>query len=138
MSSSNFDGFDDFNDEDRRLVAFLKQNKPISPDPAINLEQRIIDEIGRQPISRVQMQQRQQQRWLKRLLFASGAIAAGLLAVWTVNRQFQPTISEVDRAQIEASLIKSWSASVGEDTANEESDEISSSDLGLELHDVSQ
>jgi hypothetical protein len=135
MSSSNFDGFDDFNDEDRHLVAFLKQNKPIAPDPVINLEQRIMAEIGRQPLSRVQPQQKP---WLKRLIFASGAIAAGFLAVWTVNRQFQPTISEVDRAQIEASLIKSWSASVGEDTANEASDEISSSDLGLELHDVFQ
>jgi hypothetical protein len=137
MSSSNFDGFDDFNDEDRRLVAFLKQNKPLAPDPAINLEQRIMTEI-RQPISRVQPQQRQQSPWLKRLIFASGAIAAGWLAVWTVNRQFQPTISEVDRAQIEASLIKSWSASAGEDPINEESDEISSADLGLELHDTSQ
>jgi hypothetical protein len=138
MSSSNFDGFDDLNDEDRRLVAFLKQNKLIAPDPATNLEQRIMTEIGRQPISRVQPQQRQQSPWLKRLIFASGAIAAGFLAVWTVNRQFQPTISEVDRAQIEASLIKSWSASVGEDSINEDSDEISSSDLGLELHDTSQ
>jgi hypothetical protein len=129
MNSSNFDNFDD---EDRRLVAFLKQNKPIAPAPAINLEQCIMAEIGRQPISRTRSRQ---QPWRKRLLFASGAIAAGFLAVWSIDRQFQPTIGEVERAQIEASLIKNWSASVGEDSINENSDEISSSDLGLEIHD---
>ena len=131
MNSSNFD---DFDDEDRHLVAFLKQNKPIAPDPATNLEQRIMTEIGRQPISRA----KPQQRWRKGLIFASGAIAAGWLVIWSVNRQLQPTIGEVDRAQIEASLIKSWSASSGDDRIDEDSDEISSSYLGLELHDTSQ
>lgn len=132
MSSSNFN---DFDNEDRRLVAFLKQNKPIAPTPATNLEQSIMAEIGRQPIYGLKPQQ---QGWRKRLIFASGAIAAGWLAVWSVNRNFQPAISEVDRAQIEASLIKSWSASVGEDLINEDSDQISSSDLGFELHDASE
>ncbi len=131
MNSSNFD---DFDDGDRHLVAFLKQNKPIAPAPATNLEQRIMTEIGRQPISRA----KPQQRWLKGLILASGAIVAGWLAVGSVNRQFQPTVSEVDRVQIEASLIKSWSASVGDDQISEDSDAISSSYLGLEPNDTSQ
>lgn len=132
MNSSNFD---DFDDGDRHLVAFLQQNKPIAPAPATNLEQRIMTEIGRQPIPRTNPQH---QRWLKGLILASGAIAAGWLAIWSVNRQFQPTISEVDRVQIEASLIKSWSASVGDDQISEDSDAISSSYLGLEPNDTSQ
>lgn len=127
--------FDDFEREDRRLVAFLKQNKPTAPAPATNLEQLIMSEIGRQPIAQA-IVQRQPQRWRKRLIFASGAIAAGCLAIWSVNRQFQPAISEVDRAQIEASLLKSWSASVGEDSIYEGLDLISSSDLSLEPNDA--
>ncbi len=133
MNGSNFDDFDGFNEKDRRLVAFLKQNKPIAPAPAINLEQSIMAEIGSLPIARAQLRQ---QPWRKRLFFASGAIAAGCLAIWSVNRQFQPAISEVDRAQIEASFIKSWSASVGEDSIYEGSDLISSSDLSLEPNDA--
>ncbi|NJM27563.1 MAG: hypothetical protein HC856_03740, partial [Pseudanabaena sp. RU_4_16] len=80
MNSSNFD---DFDGEDRRLVAFLQQNKPIAPDPATNLEQRIMAEIARQPISRMQSHQ---QPWRKRLLFAQVRIAAGWLVIWSVNR----------------------------------------------------
>jgi hypothetical protein len=135
MNSSNFNDFDDLNEADLRLVAFLKQNKPMAPVPGINLEQSIMAEIDRQPLSRVKLQQK---HWRKRLIFASGAIAAGFLAIWSVNRQFQPVISEVERAQIEASLIKSWSASVGEDSIYEDSDVISSSALDLELNDTAE
>jgi hypothetical protein len=111
----------DLSSEDLQLVAFLQQNKPIAPEPVINLEQHLMDEI-----SRLSAPQRQAQPvrklWRRGLLVASGAIAAGVMAIWAVNRQMQPAaISEVERAQIEASLIKSWSASIGEDideTAN--------------------
>lgn len=116
--------------DDRRLVAFLRQNKPIVPEPAIDLEQRIMDEIGRQAIPQQQTQP-VRKLWPKGLLVASGAIAAGIMSIWAVNRQMQPAaISEAERVQIEASLIKSWSASVGEDI-----DENANSYLVTDLHE---
>lgn len=116
--------------DDRRLVAFLQQNKPIAPAPAFNLEQRLMAEIGRQAIPQGQSQSAGK-LWRKGLLVTAGAIAAGIMSVWAINRQMQPAaISEVDRAQIEASLIKSWSASVGEDP-----DETTNSFLITDLHE---
>jgi hypothetical protein len=130
MNSNRTNSSNDFDDrrdrdlsyEDLQLVAFLRQNKPIAPEPALNLEQRLMDEIGRLAVPQRQAQPVVRKLWRKSLLVASGAIAASIMAIWAVNRQMQPAaISEVERAQIEASLIKSWSASVGEDvdeTAN--------------------
>ncbi|WP_019498068.1 hypothetical protein [Pseudanabaena sp. PCC 6802] len=131
-TNSNNDSGDrldrDLSYEDLRLVAFLRQNKPIAPEPVINLEQRIMGEISRQAMPPQIKPARK--LWRKGLLVASGAIAAGIMSVWAVNRQMQPaTISEADRTQIEASLIESWSASVGEDI-----DETTNSYLVKDLH----
>lgn len=145
MSRTKFDrDFDhDFDAEDQHLVAFLRQNKPIAPEPSPNLEQRIMAEIQAQVMPQVKRQtsrqaSRQPRRklWFKGFLVGASAIAAGFIAVWSFNRQFQPTISEADRVQIEASLIKNWSASVGEDYASEGLDETSISNPIAEPHDT--
>jgi hypothetical protein len=116
-SSNDFDDRLNYEegDDDLRLVAFLQQNKPIAPESAIDLEQRLMGEISKLAVPQKQLQPARK-LWRTSLLVASGAIAASVMAIWAVNRQMQPaTISEVERAQIEASLIKSWSAAIGED-----------------------
>jgi hypothetical protein len=116
--------------EDMRLVAFLKHNKPIAPEPAIDLEQRIMGEIHRQVVPPISFKPTQK-LWRRGMLAASGAIAATILAMWSANRQIQPTISEADRTQIEASLIENWSTSIDGNV-----DEPNNPDLAIDIHET--
>lgn len=106
MTQTNFD-------PDRNLVAFLRQHCPIAPPPALDLEERIANQVmSSQAKYKSQFGMR---RYARLIWLIPAAIAAGFLITWEGNRQLQPTISETEHQTIEASLLGSWSLSIGED-----------------------
>ncbi|MCA6553473.1 MAG: hypothetical protein ACK5EU_05405 [Pseudanabaena sp.] len=98
---------------DMALVNFIKQNKPITPPPAPNFEQRLFTEISKYP-------QKSNNRSIKRwfpwavAVVIPVVIAAGIGFNLANNRsQLQiasNSVSESERAAIEQSLINSWDA----------------------------
>lgn len=92
------------------LVAFLKQNKPIAPPPALDFEQQLFAEISQYPQQSPKSSKANLWRWLPWTLLIPAAIATGLTFNWATNRsQYQiASISESEKAEIEQSLISSW------------------------------
>jgi cytoskeletal protein RodZ len=125
------DNFDDFSND--RLVAFIKQNKPIAPNPAPNFEQQLFAEFSKYPQRSPKSHLRRSLPWA---LLLPMAIASSLTVNWATNRsQWQIAnnpnvnqISEADRSAIEQTLISSWSVN---DEAVSQTNATNSSDLQL-------
>ena len=97
------------------LVAFIKQNKPIAPPPALNFEQQLFAEISKYPQPKPNQSQNQTlKRWLPWALGIPIAIATGIGFNWAANRSTYQIagvpnqVSESEQAEIEQSLISSW------------------------------
>ncbi len=95
---------------DHSLLSFLKQNKPIAPSPAPNFEQQLFAEISKYPQRSPKSSKANLRRWLPLALLIPAAIATGITFNWVTNRsQYQmASISESEKAEIEQSLISSW------------------------------
>ena len=132
-------GKDSSENSDASLIAFLKQNKPIAPNPAPNFEQQLFAEINkfpkRSPLSKLNLTA--QRRWLPWALLLPAAIATSLTFNWATNRtQYQiannpslSQISETDQAAIEQSLISSWN--VTDDVVSQATNATTSTDTQL-------
>jgi hypothetical protein len=122
MSQSNF--------EDQKLVAFLRQHKPIAPPPGIDLEKQILAQIEHVPLAnqanhlvaatsdrslRKQNQRSQLSKLNKGLWLLPAAIAISAGVFWANHRQPQFALSEAERLEIEAAMISSWSGSIDRD-----------------------
>lgn len=109
---------------DSGLVFFLKQHHPIAPTGSLNLESKLIFQINLET-AKNNTWQRLSRVWLIPLFLVSG------IAIWTVSSisdraQFQPSmanrnsgislpINAQESQQLEASLVKDWLISSGED-----------------------
>ncbi|PZU98399.1 MAG: hypothetical protein DCE90_04605 [Pseudanabaena sp.] len=102
-------------DADASLVTFLKQNKPPVPAPAVNFEEQLYAEISKYPQRSLMPFRASFRRWLPVILAVpiSMGVAVGLL--YTNRSQYQMAtkssvgITEAEKAEIEKSLISSWS-----------------------------
>jgi hypothetical protein len=87
-------------EDDRDLVNFLRQHRPIPPPASADLENQIMRKIAprRRPI-----------RWW----VGSGALAAGLATAILSYRVLQPVPpSTTELASVEAFMESSWSSSI--------------------------
>ncbi|OAB57810.1 hypothetical protein AY600_08455 [Phormidium willei BDU 130791] len=89
-------------DDDRQLVTFLQQHRPLPPGPPPQLESQLLAQI-RTDKTLTLIQRRQQWR-------LGGAIAAALIPlVWFSSRHlFAPKTSNPQLAQLETFLEESW------------------------------
>jgi anti-sigma factor RsiW len=123
MNSKNSSGNQSNNhpeqDDDRALVSFLQQYKSAPPAPMRDLEQELMQKILAEPVTQTRMQKVRGRRNAfpyKKLLWAVPAAIAALGAgIWFGSRPTEPQLSQADRDTIEASLVKSWSASADRD-----------------------
>ena len=94
-------------DDDRDLVSFLQQHRPLPPTNP-HLETQIMDLVEQQP--------RKTSKKSSKLWFIPGAIAMGLVITWN-QRSISPTPQLVrDNLNLELFLVDSWEATI-EDTA---------------------
>lgn len=103
-----------FRDDDPELKHFLRQHRPAIPPPAADLEDQILAVVA-------QTKQPQRSRLLHLHRWASGALAAGLVAGLTGLISYRalmpPQPSSTDLAAIESYLEASWNNTVN-DTAD--------------------
>ena len=93
-------------DDDRDLVSFLQQHRPLPPTNP-HLESQIMDLVERQPRKKVKKS--------GKLWAIPGAIAMGLVITWN-QRLLKPTPQLVrDNLNLELFLVDSWEATI-EDT----------------------
>ena len=94
MNKPNFD-------DDRNLVAFLKQNQPIPPDPAPNLQASIMAQVSTTKISSPLN--------FKKIGLISAAIVTTIsLVIISQPRQMQTAINESEVNKIDNSLLSNW------------------------------
>lgn len=103
---------------DKKLVNFLKQYRPNSPEAAPDLEQKLLAALERDEADRPKLawSESQLDRPEKRLRISSiakwtfpPAIAAGLLVSWSAYRLLVPApINQDETAKLEAFLINNW------------------------------
>ena len=110
------EGFDyDFDsDADASLVTFLKQNKSPAPTPASNFEERLYTEINKYPQRSLMPLRVSFRRWLPIILAVPISLGVAVGLTYTNRSQYQMAnksinITESERAEIEKSLISSWS-----------------------------
>lgn len=94
-------------DDDRDLVSFLQQHRPLPPtNPA--LESQIMNLVEQQP--------RKISKKSSKLWFIPGAIAMGLVITWN-QRLLEPTPQLVrDNLDSELFLVDSWEATIKDAT----------------------
>lgn len=93
-------------DDDRDLVSFLQQHRPLPPTNS-HLESQIMDLVQQQPRKTLPKS--------SILWFIPGAIAMGLVMTWN-QRLLEPTPQLVrDNLNLELFLVDSWQATI-EDT----------------------
>ena len=98
--------------DDEKLIAFLKQYRPLPPSLATNLEDKLIQKIQQEP--------RLSNRKFPWLFWAiPSAIAASLLLVWGGSRwgQTSPQIA-VNSHEIEGFIVETWEGSMEENSLN--------------------
>ena len=93
-----------FPNDDEKLVAFVRQNRPVPPPAAANFEEQLLEGIDRQPIP--SQQPRHRVFWA-----IPSAVAAGLLLAWGGYRLLNPA---TNTAELEVFLVNSWNGAIGE------------------------
>ena len=112
---------------DQKLVGFLKQYRPIIPEEAPDLEQRIMvaiegkslvanrdkDTIKNSPI--LSLFAKGKAKIQNRLWVFPPAIAASLLVAWSGYHTLTPTrLSATEEAHLEAFLLSNWDGGVSD------------------------
>ncbi|NMG57132.1 hypothetical protein E1H12_01010 [Geitlerinema sp. P-1104] len=89
-------------DDDRQVIAFLRQHRPLPPPAAANLENQLLEQIRTEETLK-QLKWRQRRRW-------GGAIAAALIPLaWFAHRSLlPPQASQAQLVQLETFLEDSW------------------------------
>lgn len=84
-------------DDDYEFVDFLKQNQPIPPPAAPDLERRVMSSLSPRR---------------RRLWIVPTAIATGLMTTFVGYRLFQPAELSADAPAIEEFIESNWSNSI--------------------------
>lgn len=101
-------------DADASLVTFLQQNKSPVPAPASNFEEQLYAEISKYPQRSLTPFRASFRRWLPVILAVPISLGVAMGITYTNRSQYQMAnksvgITELERAEIEKSLISSWS-----------------------------
>ena len=92
-------------DDDRDLVAFLKQHRPIPPPAPASSEQDLMATIA--------LTESRKKTWkIKPLITIASVAVAGAIVSWLgFDRSLRPTYTN---AQLESFMVNSWDSTVGE------------------------
>ncbi|OIP71027.1 MAG: hypothetical protein AUK48_13060 [Oscillatoriales cyanobacterium CG2_30_44_21] len=101
-------------DADASLVTFLQQNKSPVPAPAPNFEEQLYAEISKYPQRSLMPFRADFSRWLPMILAVPISLGVAIGITYTNRSQYQMAnkstgITELERVEIEKSLISSWS-----------------------------
>ncbi|AFY31199.1 hypothetical protein [Calothrix sp. PCC 7507] len=98
-----------FPNDDKDLVNFLRQHRPQVPPAAANLEQQILQQVQ---ASSVQSRRQRSPFWL-----VPPMIAAGLLATVVIHRSLVPAQpSAAELASLETFIENNWQGTLSEHT----------------------
>lgn len=103
------------NEDDRKLVAFLKHHRSPTPPAAPDLEDRMIAALPPMPIARPVARS-----WVQRPLFlwVPSALTAGLLAALVSHQALTPTRPNAEEvASLEAFIETTWQGTVNDTPA---------------------
>ena len=103
-----------FPNDDQKLVAFMRQNRPVPPPAADNLEAQLMELVERQPIS----SRRQHTPFIWAV---PSAIAAGLLLTWGSYRLLNPS-PNFNAAELETFLVNNWNGAISETSLASQTD----------------
>lgn len=96
-------------DDDRDLVSFLQQYRPIPPPAPASSEQDLMDIIAKEESNK--------KTWkLKPIITIASAAVAGSILSWIgFNRSLTPSYTN---AQLETFMVNSWDRTVGENSSS--------------------
>ena len=107
-----------FQDDERNLVTFLRQHRPLPPTQQPHLENRVMELINQTS------QRDSQEKYFTLITFLSGTIAVSLAVTWNSSRWNQQTPQiAIDQSAVETFLINSWENTINDQTvffSNEE------------------
>ncbi|MGB5594317.1 MAG: hypothetical protein WBM32_00505 [Crocosphaera sp.] len=100
-----------FPKDDRELISFLQQYRPLPPPANSTLEKQLYARVSHEP----QQHQVSQVRWL-----IPSMIAASLLAIWggynvleqSPYQQFVQQSQEIETAELEDFMVNSWQGTI--------------------------
>jgi hypothetical protein len=108
------------NQADPSLTLFLKQHRPIAPPDSCDLEQKLMQQINCHSVNPTQnLNSRIGSNLIKIWVIPLIALCSGI-AIWTISdrAKFQPSFADMNteqKQQLEATLVKDWLISSGED-----------------------
>jgi hypothetical protein len=91
-------------DDDRELIAFLKQHHPIAPPAHLDLQAAIMAQVSGQISSTAIAKPIN----IKKVGLCGAAIVATLSLVIFSHRPMQTALNETERLKLEKSLITNW------------------------------
>ncbi len=107
-----------FQDDERNLVTFLRQHRPLPPNQQSHLENRVMELINQTS------QRDSQEKYFMLITVLSGTIAVSLAVTWNSSRWNQQTPQiAIDQSAVETFLINSWENTINDQTvffSNEE------------------
>ena len=95
----------EFDPDDKRLVKFLKQYRPIAPQETVNLEQQLMESIDSQPVA--------VERKRYSLLHLASVTVGALLVSLLGYRFFTPSTTT---AELEIFMVNSWDGALGNES----------------------
>ena len=107
-----------FQDDERNLVTFLRQHRPLPPNQEPHLENRVMELINQTS------QRDSQEKYFTLITVLSGTIAVSLAVTWNSSR-WNPQTPQIaiDQSAVETFLINSWENTINDQTvlfSNEE------------------
>ncbi len=107
-----------FQDDERNLVTFLRQHRPLPPNQQPHLENRVMELINQTS------QRDSQEKYFMLITVLSGTIAVSLAVTWNSSR-WNPQTPQIaiDQSAVETFLINSWENTINDQTvffSNEE------------------
>ncbi len=107
-----------FQDDERNLVTFLRQHRPLPPNQEPHLENRVMELINQTS------QRDSQEKYFMLITVLSGTIAVSLAVTWNSSR-WNPQTPQIaiDQSAVETFLINSWENTINDQTvlfSNEE------------------
>lgn len=127
---------------DKKLVDFLKQYRPIIPDAAPDLDQKLLAALERNEVDRpnrnhLEAQLTASHKRSKIACFPKwafpAAIAAGLLVLWSGYRELNTAQLPADEtAHLEAFLVNNWEGVLNDSRGENPSDRLQTDWLNLD------
>lgn len=100
--------------DDQRLINFLKQYHPSTPEPVANLEEQIMAALD-QDLVQESSPPRHSRRVMRAFKWVFSFMAAGLTLLWIGDRLSQPSsLTAIEQSQLEGFIQSNWNEVMGE------------------------